>query len=348
LDEDLLDELLGGGGTDGDEPDPEPAGPDGSPSPSSGGSATESPSSGVPTTEGTPDSVADAPPGGASSAARSSSSATDPYKARLLTVGGIGTGEAGKRSRATTDSGRRVGARPGTTGAIHLGETIRAAAAHQGRRNRTGAAIVLRDDDLRVAVREGRESNLILFCVDASGSMAARQRMTQVKTAVLSLLLDAYQRRDKVGLIVFGGSSAELILPPTHSTQIAARRLDDIPAGGRTPLAEGLAKAAEVLELERIRDPRRRPLLVVVTDGRATAGAHPLPRAQRAAAHVAATGVATVVVDCESGPFRMGLAADLAGRLGAEHVALGEVTAQALHEVSRQRTRNPAFVDRVA
>ena len=112
----------------------------------------------------------------------------------------------------------------------------------------------------------------MLFAVDASGSMAARQRMRAVKGAVLSLLMDAYQRRDKVGLITFRGAGAELALPPTSSVEAAARRLTSLATGGRTPLAAGLAKAARVLAAERLRDPRRRALLVVVTDGRATSG----------------------------------------------------------------------------
>ena len=126
--------------------------------------------------------------------------------------------------------------------------------------------------DLREAVREGREGNLVLFAVDASGSMAARQRMRAVKGAVLSLLLDAYQRRDKVGLVTFRGTGAEVALPPTSSVEAAARRLTSLATGGRTPLAAGLAQSARVLATERLRDPRRRALLVVVTDGRATSG----------------------------------------------------------------------------
>ena len=112
----------------------------------------------------------------------------------------------------------------------------------------------------------------MLFAVDASGSMAARQRMRAVKGAVLSLLLDAYQRRDKVGLVTFRGTEAEVALPPTSSVEAAARRLTSLATGGRTPLAAGLARAARVLAAERLRDPRRRALLVVVTDGRATSG----------------------------------------------------------------------------
>jgi len=184
-----------------------------------------------------------------------------------------------------------------------------------------------------VAIKQGRESNLVLFCVDASGSMAARWRMEQVKTAVLSLLTDAYQRRDKVGLVTFRGGGADLALPPTSSVLAAVRRLADLPAGGRTPLAEGLLCAAGTLRLERIRDPRRRPLLVVVTDGRATFGADALPRSHQAAALLAASGMASLVLDCETGRFRMGLAARLAEVMGAEYSMIGEIGVQTLASV---------------
>jgi magnesium chelatase subunit D len=176
-----------------------------------------------------------------------------------------------------------------------------------------------------MAVREGREGNLVLFCVDASGSMGARQRMTEVKTAVLSLLMDAYQRRDKVGLVTFAGTGATVALPPTGSVEIAVRRLENLPTGGRTPLAEGLVQAAEVLRIAAIRDPRRRPLLVLVTDGRATAGPDALQRAQHVGSRLS---VPAVVVGCESHrAVRLGLAADLAGVMGAEYLDLGEVAA---------------------
>jgi magnesium chelatase subunit D len=258
-----------------------------------------------------------------------------PYRPKLFTVRGTGAGEAGRRSRAVTETGRRIGARPGDHGAIHLVETVRAAAPHQTARGRTAGNLRFRSQDLRVAVREGHESNLILFCVDASGSMAARKRMEQVKTAILSLLLDAYQRRDKVGLVTFRGDGAELVLPPTHSVDIAATRLQDLPAGGRTPLAEGLLEAARTLEVERVRDPRRRPLLVVVTDGRATAGRDPVARSRQAAGLLSAAGVDSLVVDCENGPFRLGLAGILAEHLRAEHVPVTDVSAAELTRITR-------------
>ncbi|MEU6642468.1 magnesium chelatase subunit D family protein [Saccharomonospora sp. NPDC046836] len=262
-----------------------------------------------------------------------------PYRARLFTVGGTGAGAHGRRSRAVTDSGRTVGVRPPGVreGGPHLLATVRAAAPHQRARGRVGTGLVLRAHDLRYALREGKEGNLVLFCVDASGSMGARSRMGEVKAAVLSLLLDAYQRRDKVGLVTFRAGVAELALPPTISVEAAAARLEALPTGGRTPLAEGLLRAAEVLRVEALRDPRRRPLLVVVTDGRATSGQDALARAHAAAALVAGTGVTSVVLDCESGRMRLGLAAELATRLGADHVPLGEVAAEALtREVKRR------------
>ncbi len=263
----------------------------------------------------------------------------DPYRTRLFTVRGTGSGAAGKRSRAITEWGRRVGAHRPTSsgGSIDLTETLRAAAPHQYARGRRSGPLRFRGDDLRVATREGHEANLILFCVDASGSMAARKRMEQVKTAILSLLLDAYQRRDKVGLVTFRGDHAELVLPPTHSVEIAAARLADLPAGGRTPLAEGLLESARVLEVERVRDPRRRPLLVLVTDGRATAGPRAVQRSLAAAAYLARRDVAALVVDCEAGAFRLGLAGALAHHLQAEHVPVAEVSATALTGAVHER-----------
>jgi magnesium chelatase subunit D len=262
-----------------------------------------------------------------------------PYRPRLLTVAGLGAGAAGHRSRAIASDGHRVGARrPGqATGSLHLVETLLAAAGQQPLRDRTDERPALRREDLRVAVREGREANLVLFCVDASGSMAARKRMTQVKTAILSLLLDAYRRRDKVGLVTFRGQGAELALPPTRSADIAAARLAELPAGGRTPLAEGLLEAARVLLRERLRDPRLRPLLVVVTDGRATGGRDAVARSRRAAEYVASLGVAAVVLDGETGPLRLGLAARLAERLAAEHLPVTDVSAEALTSTVRDR-----------
>jgi len=182
-------------------------------------------------------------------------------------------------------------------------------------------------------VREGREGNLVLFVVDASGSMAARKRMSAVKGAVLSLLTDAYQRRDKVGLVSFRGEGARVLLPPTPSVELAGSRLKDLPTGGRTPLAAGLEKAAEVLERERLREKERRPLLVLLTDGRTTAG--PDPRG--AAAALRTLGVASVVVDTEDGYVRLGMAGTLAEALGARCLRLEDLRADSLVDLVERR-----------
>ncbi|MFB7599535.1 putative cobaltochelatase [Streptomyces sp. NPDC056160] len=271
-------------------------------------------------------------PSGAGAGEQSAVRAAEPFRTKVLSVPGLGEGAAGRRSRARTEHGRTTGARRprGTLTKLHLAATVRAAAPHQRARGRSGPGLVVRRDDLRQATREGREGNLVLFVVDASGSMAARQRMSAVKGAVLSLLLDAYQRRDKVGLVTFRGTAADLALPPTSSVDAAAVRLESLPTGGRTPLAAGLLRAHDVLRVERLRDPARRALVVVVTDGRATGGPEPVALAERAARLFAAEGTACVVVDCESGPVRLGLAGRLAGELGGTAVTLDELRADSI------------------
>ncbi|MFF0308931.1 magnesium chelatase subunit D family protein [Streptosporangium sp. NPDC004379] len=292
---------------------PEPAAPGPDPSATDPGRASQGPAQAGPGSE-------PVVPGPGRPSLETAGAAA-PYRVRLLAVPGVGEGAAGRRSRARTGRGRSTGSRlpEGRARDLHVPATLLAAAPHQARRGRRSAGLVLRAGDLREKVREGKEGNLVLFVVDASGSMAARKRMTAVKTAVLSLLLDAYQRRDKVGLVTFRGGSARLDLPPTSSVETGAARLRTLPTGGRTPLAAGLAKAAEVLRLEGVRDPARRPLLVLVTDGRATAGGD----VERAAGSL--RGVASVVVDCESGPVRLGLARRLAALLGAPAVPLEDL-----------------------
>ncbi|AZQ33867.1 putative cobaltochelatase [Streptomyces cyaneochromogenes] len=328
LDEDKLDQTLEEFSGEGDE-DPDPDGP--------GGGGGQPPSEG-PQGEGGSGARPEAgdggepQPSGAGAGEQSAVRAAEPFRTKVLSVPGLGDGAAGRRSRARTEHGRTTGARRprGTLTKLHLAATVQAAAPHQRARGRSGPGLVLRRDDLRQATREGREGNLVLFVVDASGSMAARQRMSAVKGAVLSLLLDAYQRRDKVGLVTFRGSAADVALPPTSSVDAAAARLESLPTGGRTPLAAGLLKAHEVLRVERLRDPARRALVVVVTDGRATGGTEPVALAGRAARLFAAEGVASVVVDCESGPVRLGLAGQLAGELGGTAVTLDELRADSI------------------
>src|SRR5690606_20856976 len=272
---------------------------------------------------------------GNSGAARSGPPASGPARPPRWEVPGLGEGAPGRRSRAQTRNGRVVRAttEPGT--GLHLLGTVFAAAPRQHLRERAGGGIVLAPEDLRGAYREGREGNLVVFVVDASGSMAARDRLSAVTGAIVTLLRDAYQRRDKVAVISVRGAEAELVLPPTSSVDIAVRRLAGLRTGGKTPLAAGLLKAREIVHRERVRDPRRRPMLVLRTDGRATGGADPVGRAKTAAGLLAGDGVTAMVVDCERGMIRLGLAAELARALRGSVVRLGELTGEAVAEVVR-------------
>ncbi|MGW3657303.1 putative cobaltochelatase [Streptomyces sp. NPDC005151] len=331
LDEDKLDDTLeqnsGEGDGGGDDPDPDGPGGGGQPPQGDGPDTPPQPEAGNGDMPGLPSQGRPAD-GSEQQPVR----AAEPFRTKMLSVPGLGEGAAGRRSRARTEHGRTTGARrpEGALTRLHLAATVQAAAPHQRARGRSGRGLVVRRDDLRQATREGREGNLVLFVVDASGSMAARQRMGAVKGAVLSLLLDAYQRRDKVGLITFRGRGADVALPPTSSVDAAAARLETLPTGGRTPLAAGLLKAHDVLRVERLRDPSRRPLLVVVTDGRATGGPEPVALAARAARLHEAEGTASVVVDCESGVVRLGLAGSLARDLGGTAVTLDELRADSI------------------
>jgi magnesium chelatase subunit D len=314
IDRDQLDEALGRAGKD-PEPDPDP--PGGGQSANDPASQPDSPSNGKPQP---PKTRPSAPP-------------SKTFRTRTLMVPGVGQGAPGRRSRARNLSGSVVAAADGSdAGAhgLHLFATLLSAAEHAG-----AGPLRPRPDDVRRAVREGREGNLVIFVVDASGSMAARDRMAAVSGATLSLLRDAYQRRDKVAVITFRQQQARLLLPPTSSAHIAGRRLARFDTGGRTPLAEGLLAARELIVRERARDRARRPLVVVLTDGRATAGPDPLGRSRIAASRLVAEGAAAVVVDCETSYVRLGLAGQLARQLGAPTIRLEQLHADHLTQAVR-------------
>jgi magnesium chelatase subunit D len=336
-----------------DQVPPCPPGPPGPPGPASTDDVqaddpehdgTHADDAGAPSPADADEHDAGRPGAGATASARSASVPDETPRARLLTARGLGHGAAGRRSAAVTTTGRRVRETTAPVGPLHLPATVRAAAAARtpkddGSPGERPRRLRVSPSHLRRAVLQGRESNLVLLCVDASGSMAARRRLEAVTSAVLSLLLDAYQRRDKVGLVTFRDRAAELVLPPTGSVDVAAARLRDLPFGGRTPLAEGLLAAYETLRVERLRDPSRRPLLVVVTDGRATAGPDAVARASRVARQLHHEGVEAVVVDCETGRMRLGLAARLATDLGAQHLPVGDVAAQTIVDAARTTTQ---------
>jgi magnesium chelatase subunit D len=309
-----------------EDPDP-PDDPDGSASPHSTSEDDGEVSS----------SVRDSEPSEArTGAGEKSHASSESFKPVRLEASAKGRdGPLGRRSRIEGESGHPVGDREpeGNPKDVALAATVRAAAPHQRARGRVGPGIEVRPGDLRENVREGREGNLILFLVDASGSMAARKRMSAVKGAILSLLNDAYQRRDKVALISFRGEEARILLPATSSVELAASRLEDLPTGGRTPLAAGIEKAVEMLKREELRDRERRPLLVLLTDGRATAG----PEPHQAAARLRSLGATSFVVDTEEGYVRLGMAGELAGTMGARCLRLEELRAYSLVELIERR-----------
>lgn len=266
-------------------------------------------------------------------ASRPSAAPSAVFRTRSLVVPGVGEGAPGRRSRARNRTGKTISATSdGRTGhGVHVFGTLLAAV--EGQR-RPGAPRP-QPSDVRRAIREGREGNLVIFVVDASGSMAARDRLSAVGGAALSLLRDAYQRRDKVAVITFRQRDAKVLLPPTSSVHIASRRLARFDTGGKTPLAEGLLAARDLVVREKARDRARRSLVVVLTDGRATGGADPLGRTRSAAARLVAEGAAAVVVDCETSYVRLGLAEELAEQLGAPAVRLAQLRADSLTDVVR-------------
>lgn len=317
IDRDQLDQALAQAGADDPPPEPDPDPPGG------GGQATDS-------LAAQPNSKPERAP-----STRPSAPPAATFRTRALTVPGVGEGAPGRRSRARNASGMVVAAADGTDAGpgahgLHLFATLLSAAERAG----TGP-LRPKPQDVRRAIREGREGNLVIFVVDASGSMAARDRMAAVSGAALSLLRDAYQRRDKVAVITFRSHGARLLLPPTSSAHIAGRRLARFDTGGKTPLAEGLLAARELIVRERARDRARRPLVVVLTDGRATAGPDPLGRSRIAAARLLAEGAAAVVVDCETSYVRLGLARRLADQLGAPAVRLEQLHADHLTRAVR-------------
>jgi len=234
-------------------------------------------------------------------------------------------------AQSTTRSGKYVAAAPlrrGDEPDIALDATIRAAAPFQ-RERQTDAALVI-------------EGSSVVFCVDASGSMGAAKRMEAAKAAILELLVDAYQRRDRVALVSFRGEGAQVVLSPTSSVELAHIRLRALPTGGATPLAHGLVRSLEVLESERRREPDVRPWLVLITDGRANVGLGTglgADDARATAGRIAEAGIRTLVIDT-AGSGGGSPARDIARAAGAEYLRLGELDSTALSAAVRTRVRS--------
>jgi Mg-chelatase subunit ChlD len=250
----------------------------------------------------------------------------------------------GRRSRTRSDRrGRYIMARSSPDKVVDLAfdATLRAAAPFQRQREelRKHVAFAIRPSDYMRKVRVRRAANLVLFLVDASWSMAVAERMAATKGAILSLLTDAYQRRDRVGLIVFQKDRATLVLPPTNSVFLAQRALEDIPVGGKTPLSAGLLMASDVLRQEKVTHPDVMPLLMVLTDGAGNVSLGHMPpqdESNQLADHIAEEKIHAVVINMEHAAFDQGLAQQLADHLEAPCYTINDLRAESLYQTVRQ------------
>jgi magnesium chelatase subunit D len=251
---------------------------------------------------------------------------------------------SGRRSRTKTASkaGRYVRSTlQRRNNDLAFDATMRAAAPYQMHRNRDGVAIAIEPADIREKVREKRIGNFLLFVVDASGSMGAQQRMVEAKGAVLSLLLDAYQKRDRIGLVAFKGNSADLLLPPTNSVEMGYKLLEELPTGGKTPLSAGLYRGYEVAKTHLYKDPNISPLLIIISDGKGNVsmcGDKPLAEMRQVAKLISEEErIKTLVVDVEKEGFvTFGLARDLAQILGSSYYKIDELKADTLVQAVKQ------------
>jgi magnesium chelatase subunit D len=242
----------------------------------------------------------------------------------------------GRSARAEDDRGRHVRSVPAGDGDA-VAPIPTAIAVAEKRATAPNAPIT--GDDLRTAVRQGTTANLVILAVDTSSSMGAERRVALVKGTVLGLLTDAYQQRDRVAVVAFRGEQAEVVLRPTGSVEVARARVAELPVGGPTPLAHALDTVRDLAESAQ-RDRTVQPVLVLVTDGRATAGGdQPLERAREAAMRLAGLGAPALVIDAEDAMPRLGLAVELAALLGADCRPLSSVDDGRLAGAIRDLTR---------
>ena len=244
-----------------------------------------------------------------------------------LRVDNIVRNQTGRRTETESENGRYVGYRipVDKPRSIAFDATIRAAAMHQ----HPGQKFTIEESDIREKIRERKIGNLIVFAVDASGSMGAEQRMVAVKGAISSILTDAYQKRDRVAMVVFRGKNAEIVLPPTNSVVLAKERIGEIPTGGRTPLADG----HELIEREMKKNAKIKPLLVVVSDGRGNVGNRsdkPAEDTLLIAETISNAGYPSLVIDSEVGFLKLGMAERLANNMNAKYLELEELKADSV------------------
>ncbi len=274
----------------------------------------------------------------------------DTFKVRKFTAPKDRLFRRGPGRRSRTRSARKQGryiksTTLRTTGDVALDASLRAAAPYQLRReNRNGLAVVIRSEDIREKIREKRIGNFLLFVVDASGSMGARGRMAASKGAIMSLLLDAYQKRDRIAMISFRRNEAVVNLPPTSSIELAAGLLREMPVGGRTPLSAGLAKSYEVSRNYLLREPTVRPIVIIITDGRSNVAMgekNPQAETFELAERMGLDDrIRFIIIDTESpGIVQFGLARKIAMALNAQYFRIEELKADTLLNIAKENIK---------
>ncbi len=262
--------------------------------------------------------------------------------------------QGGRRSQthSKTKRGRYIQSRPapGDTSDMAFDATLRAAAPFQRQRESLkrsqDVAFAIRRGDYQKKVRVRKTANLILFLVDGSWSMAVAERMSATKGAILSLLTDAYQRRDRVGLVVFQKDRATLVLSPTNSVLLAQRALVNIPVGGKTPLSSGLMMAYEVIKREKVLHPDVQPLLLVLTDGAGNValGSRPVQvEVAELAGMFKQDNIHSVVINMEQKVFDQGLAQLLADQMGGVCYTIEDLRGDTLYETVQKEMLAPSL-----
>jgi magnesium chelatase subunit D len=263
----------------------------------------------------------------------------DPFEVKPLELAPSRQASVAPGSRTRTRSENRIGRyvratpTPPATPDLALDATLRAAAPYQAVRQKGNLALAIADPDLRHKVRERKIGRHILLVVDASGSMGTSERMRETKAAILSLLLDAYKRRERVGLVVFQGEKAVTALPFTHSIETAQRYLRDLPTGGKTPLPHGLAKAMELITRERAKHPKDAFLLVLISDGKANislTGKPPMTEVRELAVQIGAMGINSLVLNTErfASCLDLGGLPEVSQLMGAAHYSIEKLKAR--------------------